>query len=285
MAARVGKAYAEGRIGAADRDIRLGNVRSAQSMAELDLMTRELDQLEAALSPLAPQDTVPGKAAAPYSTFNPKSRAGMGATVSGRRTAVIVAIVVVLALVAATGAAIIGLVAGSGGSSSSSTKAPGAADPDKPAQGPAYELSATGITSWLAAYEAKFGTSEVVELTFYEDYVIVNVPVPGKARQSGWLYRNDIGWRDFGGVRASFPGAQVVDTRELDIPALMRNVARARRTLNVEEPAQAYVIVRFIQRVDEIPSVDIHLSNKFQESGYLATTLAGKVERAFPYDR
>jgi len=34
---------------------------------------------------------------------------------------------------------------------------------------------------------------------------------------------------------------------------------------------------------EEVPSVDIHVANEFRESGYLATTLDGKVERAHPY--
>ncbi len=123
-----------------------------------------------------------------------------------------------------------------------------------------------------------------MDLTFYGDYVIVNVPVPGKARQEGWLFRNGT-WTGFGGIRATFPGSGIVDTNRLDIPALARNITRARRTLHVEEPAQAYVIIRFIPRIDQVPSVDIHVTNKFQESGYLATTLDGKIERAYPYDR
>ena len=166
---------------------------------------------------------------------------------------------------------------------------PGAADPDdpqpEPPEVPKYKLNQAGIQDFLATYRSKFGTSRVVDLTFYGDYVIVNVPVPGKARQAGWLFRNDSGWTNFGGVRATFPGSAVVDTNRLDIPALVRNVARARRTLNVEAPSQAYVIIRFIRRIDEVPSVDIHVTNQFQESGYLATTLDGKVERAYPYDR
>ena len=60
VAARIKRAAAAGRISDPDRDIRLGNVRSAQSMWELDLITRELDQLEAVVSP-APQDRPPGE--------------------------------------------------------------------------------------------------------------------------------------------------------------------------------------------------------------------------------
>ena len=45
------------------------------------------------------------------------------------------------------------------------------------------------------------------------------------------------------------------------------------------------MIIRFIPQIEQAPSVDVHVTNKFQESGYLATTLAGKVERAYPYTR
>ena len=57
-----------------------------------------------------------------------------------------------------------------------------------------------------------------MDLTFYGDYVIVNVPVPGKARQSGWLYREAGGWTGFGGVRATFPGRGGRGHGRLDVP-------------------------------------------------------------------
>jgi hypothetical protein len=43
------------------------------------------------------------------------------------------------------------------------------------------------------------------------------------------------------------------------------------------------VIVRFFSTSDEAPSVDIHVANEFNESGYLATTLDGTVEQAYPF--
>ncbi len=284
LVARVNQAHDAGRISTADRDIRLGNVRSAQSVAELDLMSRDLDQLDAAL---------------PYSTFDPAAGVGpqaVAVTAPSRRIVLGVSLVVALVLIAVA-ALVVGLRV-SGSSDDGPTASPGApADPgsDEPATdpdtdpqvdppaGPAYTLSAAGIRGFLATYRKKFGTSRVVDLTFYGDYVIVNVPVPGKARQEGWLYRKGT-WTGFGGIRATFPGTRVVDTNRLDIPALARNITRAKRTLNVEQP-QAYVIIRFIPRIDQAPSVDVHVTNQFQESGYLATTLDGKVERAYPYDR
>ena len=293
MAARITRACDEGRIGAADRDIRLGNVRSAQSMAELDLMSRDLDQLEAAFPASTTAGGVPGT---PWGTFDPKSvKRSVDVTASGspRRFAVILGVVVALVLLVGAAVAVVGYSlstsSGDGSSEAPAASAPGQPDsPDDADVGPpepGYELTASGISDFLATYRQKFGTSLVMDLTLYDDYAIVNVPVPGKARQSGWLFRNDSGWTSFGGVRATFPGSVAVDTNRLDIPALVRNIARARRTLNVESPAQAYVIIRFIPRIDEAPSVDIHVTNRFQESGYLATTLDGKVERSYPYAR
>lgn len=290
IVARINRVHDEGRISTADRDIRLGNVRSAQSMAELDLMSRDLDQLEA---------TLPPASAAAVSGFDPGStrpgarvadQAAVQVLTSARRVALPIFIVVALVLAGMAALLVFGATKQSSSSSPEvpvgTTSEEPATSPAEPADapGPAYSLSADGIRAWLATYRAKFGTSRVVDLTFYEDYVIVNVPVPGKARQSGWLYRDGT-WTGFGGVRATFPGARTLDTRRLDIAALTRNIARARRTLHVERPAQAYVILRFMAQVDRVPSVDIHVSNQFQESGYLATTLDGTVERAYPYTR
>ncbi len=84
-------------------------------------------------------------------------------------------------------------------------------------------------------------------------------------------------------MRAVFPGAQIINTKRLVVPALVRNIKRARKTLNVEGPAQAYVSCGSSPRATTRPRVDIHVANKFNESGYLATTLDGTVRRAYPY--
>ena len=306
MTARVNRAHDEGRIGAADRDIRLANVRSAQSMAELDLMRRELDQLDAVLPP-ATTATPVAHTAGDYDTFTPSRGGGDIAqvvSVSGRALAIAFAVILVIALVVGgvvyagsrdtqSGQAAPGdhssddpgdLPGDDPGQTSEEPAAPDEEEPEvvKPPAGTKYALTGPGIRGFLQTYAKKFGTTKVVDLTLYGGYAIANVPVPGRARQSGWLFR-DNEWTPFGGVRAVFPGAQPVDTRQLAIPALLRNIKRARATLNVEKPTQTYVIVRFISQADEVPSVNIHVANEFRESGYLATTLAGKVERAYPY--
>ena len=162
--------------------------------------------------------------------------------------------------------------------------APGAPEPDSGPAGAKYALTTPGIRGFLQTYRKQFGTNRVVDMTLYGDYAIVNVP-KAKSRQAGWIYRDASGFTSFGGVRATFPGARPIATNRLAVKPLVRNIARARARLNVENPSQTYVVVRFIPGADRAPNVNIYVGNKFNESGYLATTLAGRVERAFPFRR
>lgn len=310
LTARINRAAGDGRISTADRDIRLGNVKSAQSRTELDLMNRDLDLLEASLptsttTPATTPATAP--ATTPYGAFDPEGGSspfeGVSTVVTGsRRTWILTAVIVGVAVVLAGGLGVVGLIGArvSGTESDSSTPAlppaqtddagpTDAADPSlgagtTPEVPDSYALNVRGITGFLATYAKKFGTRQVVDLVLYPDYAVVDVPVAGgKGRQAGWLYRKGSGWTSFGGVRAVFPGAATVDTRRLNVGALVRNIAKARATLKVETPTQTYAIVRYVPRIDQVPSVDIHVANGFNESGYLATRLDGTIERAYPF--
>lgn len=300
LVARIKRAAEQGRISGADRDIRLGNVASAQSMAELDLMARDLAQLEATLPTASAGTSAWTGPTAPPVSEEIADRAVDMATSTARSFAGIAVLIAVLVLIGAGASAFFAFGTSDSGTSSGlqdpipiGTK-PGETDdpvddPTGPASGEpgssgaAYALTGPGIRSFLQRYRDRFHTSEVVDLTLYGDYVVVDVPVAGKARHEGWLYRNDSGFTSFGGVTANFPGARAVDTDRLAIPALLRNIARARSGLSVEDPTTTYVIVRHYTSADEVPSVDIHVSNDFHESGYLATTLDGAVARAYPY--
>lgn len=295
LVARIKRAGDEGRISLADRDIRLGNAQSATSMAELDLMTRELDQLDAALPPRS-QGPAGALEDRPWSTFEPgapssEDDAGVDvsdvatAAVPARVVGIIVSVIVAIAIVAA-GVVWVGYSSGhtdtpDGPDPRGQTgQEPGGADPGL--GGTKYALTIGGISGFLKTYRKRFGMSRAVELTLYDDYAIVGVPITGKARQEGWVLR-DGKWTTFGGVRAVFPGAQPVNTNRIDVPALVRNIGRAKASLNVEKP-KAYVVVRFIRPSDTVPRVDVHVSNEFGESGYLATTMQGEVVRSYAYD-
>ena len=105
----------------------------------------------------------------------------------------------------------------------------------------------------------------------------------GKARSTGWTYRQASGFTEFGGTRANFPGAATVDLARLDVAKMFANIARAKRTLNVEDGTPSHVNIDYRPQFDPAANVNIYLSNSFGESGYLATRLDGRVERAYPY--
>lgn len=294
LVARIRRAADQGRIGTADRDIRLGNVASAQSMAELDLMCRELDQLEAALPTGSP--AAPAPASAPTGTPVAEEIGDLAADAARTtlRSIPLVTVLVIALVLAGAGATAYFASRGPSGTTvgnglqdplpitpEESTQVPSGTEP-VPLPGSAYALTGPGIRAFLKLYRERFHTSQVVDLTMYDDYVIVDVPA-GKARHEGWLYRKDTGFTPFGQATTNFPGAQPVDTDRLAVPALVRNIARARSTLQVEHPTTTYVIVRDYASVDAAPSVDIHVANAFNESGYLATALDGTVGRSYPF--
>jgi len=293
---RIKRAVADGRITSADGDIRLGNVSSAQSVSELNLIVRDLDQLETSIAPTASTYAVPA------------SDIAAAASGSGRKVWPVMILVFALVVVGAAAAGVFFISSGDDSSGSSSTglgdpspiqesPVPGSTDPtdptdptDEPSSGetssatPAYVFSAAGIRSFLTTYQQRFGTTRAVTATFYGDYVVIQVPVAGTKRHSGWVYRSTTGFTDFGGVMTNFPGSASVDLTKLNVTALIANVSRAKRVLNVEDANQTYVTIDYRPQFDDAPNVRIYLTNKFNESGYLATTLSGTVERSYPFN-
>lgn len=292
LVARIRRAAEDGRIAPADRDIRVGNVASAQSMAELDLMGRDLDQLDA-LAPAAagaPSWTGPSPTPAVEEVTD---LAVDAARSTARSIGLVAAVIAVLALVGVGGSALV-VLHSSGGHQGGALKDPipvtpsvgvtiGGADGSTTAPaGSTYSLSVPGIRAFLDLYRTHFHTSRVVDLTLYADYAVVDVPVPGTSRHEGWIFRAN-GFTNFGGVTTNAPGLVPVDTRRISVPALVRNIARARTTLKVEHPTTTYVIVRHDATFDPVPSVAVYVANRFNETGYLATRLDGTVERAYPF--
>lgn len=295
---RIQQAVAAGRISAADGDIRLTNVSSAQSLTELSLLARDLDQLDASVAAAeraAVPVAAPAPVAAPYG-------APVASASSGRLVPLMI-LGVVVALVVAGAVALFVFSAGSDKDeigddpgASQVAETPGIPKPPTiPGNDPepgddtppvvAFERTTDGIRSMLASYKEKFGTTRTTDLTMYDNYVIARVPVPGKARDEGFMFRDGV-WESWGGgIRATSPGTEVLDLRRLDIAALLKNMAKAKRTLNVEGATISHVSMDFRSVFDDVPNVRIYASNTFGESGYLATTLQGSVVRSYPYSR
>lgn len=292
---RIARAVRDGRISEADGEIRLTNVDAAQSIGELGLIVRDLDQLDAVIPAGPPPATVVPGGAAPTDVGAVVTAAASGV----RRTLPLLVLGLAVAIIAAgaVGLVVFSSTGGSSGSVSSGelpepvpisptvgVDEPGPGDdPGSAPSGTAYRLGAAGFELFLADYRERFGTSKVVDLTFYDDYVIVRVPVPGRQRNTGWRYADGT-FDEFGPAMANFPGSAVLDTAKLDVAKLVRNIATARRTLGVEDGQVSHIALSYRPTFDDVPNVNIYVSNGFSESGYLATTLTGRVERAYPYD-
>lgn len=293
VVARIRRAADDGRISTADRDIRIANVASAQSTAELDLIARDLDQLEATISaaPEAPASPAPSPNPVLPVAEELADHTVQAAKATVRSIGVVTALI--LALVVGIGGAVVFFTSSSSSDSGSELfepePVPGDGEPvgdPSTSAGPAtrYALNAAGVRSLVDGYRATFSTTLVVSLTMYDDYAVVQVPQAGTRRHASFVFRNRDGWSDAGGVSTNFPGTRPVDVADLDVAALMRNIRRARATLNVEDPSSTYVNIDYRSQFDAAPNVNIYVSNEYHESGYLATTLDGTVERAYPFD-
>lgn len=142
-------------------------------------------------------------------------------------------------------------------------------------------MTAGDVRAFLRAYEDQFGTLETYGAGFYPDRVGVQVPVRGsRPRMERWSWTGE--WRqDTEASRVTGPDG-IVDLGTVDVRRMFANISLARTTLDVERGTLTHVLVN--RWLDEAPSVNIYIGNRFDESGYLKTTPAGDVVRAFPYD-
>ncbi len=258
-------AYVDGQIGDADRELRVGRALSAETLDELETLTRDLQR---------PVGFVPASERAA-----PRRRQGAGPAV-----ALLLAGLVVFLVLGAVGALVL-LAAGGDQDSATSEGVAVAPDPvasapaTEVAEAPAFRMTAPEVREMLRAYEREFGTVDVFEAGFYPTRVGVQVPVRGsRPRYERWTWAGS--WRqDTDASAVTGPGG-VIDLGRLDVRRLFDNIATARRTLDVERGRLTHVLVNSWSGE---PTVNIYIGNTFDETGYLKTTLAGDVVRAYPY--
>ena len=200
----------------------------------------------------------------------------------------LVGLVIFVALVVAgvTGIVALFFFASSGSEIATTTGVPPASaapevSVEEPVPAPTFEMSPSQVRGFLRAYEEQFGTLEVYEAGFYPNRVGVMVPVRGsRPRMERWSWTGE--WRqDTEASRVSGPGG-IVDLGTVDVRRMFANIDTARRTLDVERGKLTHVLVN--RWFDDQAAVNIYIGNQFNESGYLKTTPAGDVVRAFPYD-
>jgi hypothetical protein len=267
-------AYADGQIGDADRELRVGRALAAETVDELEGLTRDLQRPQGHVPPAAPtrsSSRLPSR---------PPSR-------SRRAGGVLVGLGVFVALVVAgvTGVVALAFFAVSGEPESVTSQGTEVApvpieEVTEVTKNASFRMTPPQVRQFLRAYEKKFGTLDAWEVGFYPDRVQVQVPV-SKVRKRFERWSWDGTWRQDSEASAVTGPQKFVTLGHVDVRRMFANIARARRTLDVPDGRLTHVLVN---DWGDGPSVNIYIGNTYNETGYLATTPAGVVVRAFPYD-
>ena len=270
-------AYVDGQIGDADRELRIGRALSAETLDELETLTRDL-QLPPGYVPPATPSSAPSRSWAAL----PSGSRRAGGVLAG------VVVFVVLVVAGVTGVVALAMFAGTEGSDSatSSGVAPAPFEPETPADQEVatrtFEMSPGQVRAFLAAYQEQFGTGEAYEVTFFPDRIQAQVPVRGsRPRMERWTWNGE--WRQDTTAAAVAGPDQRVDSGAIDVRRMFANIGVAKRTLNVERGRFTHAVLH--QWPAEPTALNIYIGNEFNESGYLRTTPAGDVVRAYAYDR
>jgi hypothetical protein len=262
-------AYVDGQLSEQDRELRVSRALTAQTLDELDALTRDLQDRPAVVAPRVATPT----AAAPRAAK----------LVIGGAFAVIM--IAVLLIFGAVGLAFFSV---AGGSDESPTVVTSGEDWAVPvpaevdvAEAPSFAMTAPEVRQFVRAYEREFGTLEAYDVGFYPTRVGVQVPVRGsRPRFERWTWDGE--WTQDTEAAGVTGLSEVVDLGTLDVRRLFANITTAKKSLRVDRGKLTHVV--FHRWQGEAPSVNVYIGNSFGESGYLRTTPSGDVVRAYPYD-
>ncbi|NYE37509.1 hypothetical protein F4692_002642 [Nocardioides cavernae] len=264
-------AYVDGQINDADRELRVSRALSAETLDELETLTRDLQNRP------APAPPVQVRAARPTRTRH--------------LTGVLVALGVFVALIGVGVTGVVALFATSVGPTEVDTPAVVASDgtTSLPAEeveappAPTFEMTARDVRGFVRAYERQFGTRDAWDVSFYPERVSVDVPVRGsRPRYESWSW--DGAWEMTSGPRGASPfHTALVDLGSIGPDRLMANIRLAERSLGVERGVFTHAVLWDDPTAGT--TLNIHVGNEFQENGYLRTTLSGdRVVLRIPYD-
>ena len=256
-------AYVDGQLGAVDRDLRVSRALSAETLDELQTLTRDLQP---------PPGGVP---AVPARTVRPRSSRLLG---------VLLLLGAVVAVLGIGVAALVLFASVDTGSDTSPSVAVESAQaepvPQQALAEPSFEMTPAGVRGFVRAYERQFGTREAFEVGFFPARVGVQVPVRGsRPRMERWTW--DGAWRRDTEAGAVAGPLGLVDVGAIDVRRLFANVTTARRTLEVEDGRFSHALL--IRWGGDPVELNIYVSNSFKETGYLSTTPSGRVVRSVPY--
>ena len=266
-------AYVDGQLGDEDRELRVSRALTAETLDELDALTRDLQNRPPPVV-VAPPRPVPAPAPAPASA--PARTTPWPVPPKDRTPARVIGFVV-----AAIFAFAVFSMASADPPPEELDYATVPSDWGGSASVSSYRLTAAGVRTFLRRYEAKFDTMDAYEVRFFPDRVVAHVPVSGSSpRFQQWAW--DGIWRRDGQAQPVGASTGPVDLRALDAGALLDSIDVATSGLGVSDAEVQRVVVR--EASDGQGLVGIHVRNGSTDSALLETTLQGSRVRAVPHE-
>jgi hypothetical protein len=258
-------AWADGQIIEADRDRRVAELQRAQTLAEIDVMTRGLRGAvtEAPEPPVSPAPPVSPYAAAPvaYGPPTPELSTPVTATAAKLPKALLLIPFVVILLVA------VGIV--------SAVVAVSSGDNDVSVFGDSkpkgHVLSAEGYDEVVAAVEDESGSTAVFDAVFYPEYAVVSIPADGSSQRQESFYwdGSDLSSND---SKSTASGIRF-DLTRVEGQTVIDLVDRVK--LLVEDPVSWYAIVRAPD--GDRSMIWAYATNEYGETAYLGARRDGTV--------
>ncbi|MDT9593094.1 DUF1707 domain-containing protein [Nocardioides zeae] len=143
-----------------------------------------------------------------------------------------------------------------------------------------WALDEESVGRFVAAWSER--SPYFTELGLWDDWAQVTVPVAATLpRDEQWHYRGTGPATLF---HASQPArnAPVMDLGDLDLKRLWDNVEHALADLDVEDAVLQRISVG-LDVIDELPTVDIWVTNAYEETAWLETTLSGRIVEEWPF--
>jgi hypothetical protein len=271
---QVDQALASGRIVQADHDLRVDQLRGAQTMQDVDLQVRELPPLTPApplvqqwplvnYGPGAPGATTPG---------SPATSGGNGGKGGRAIGGVIVAVILVAVIVPIAGVIIAFVSARSSfpefssvGPTDETTYAPG----QVPGKDGVNLHTVSGYQDLVDAVRSEFHATYAYEAVIYPRYAVVELPTGTNNRYQDFYWNGDeLQLQDIKGTSEE----PQVDLALLDPQQMidMLDTVRSR----TDHPDSWYVVYADF---GQGPQVSAYASNDFGENNYLVESLDGTV--------
>ena len=246
MCKTLDEALAEGQLTTAEHESRVSAAMHAKTVAELRHLVADLQSV----NPPPTQHVVASPSTTAFRIVVPS-------------VATILVLILLIALA--------GRLVGSGDDDA-------VAEPDAPAEQNKF-LSLPGLREVVAAVAAELGTTQVDDLTVYDDYAVVFIPDPQAPRMRlSYYYNGEFRAPSQAGTRSY---EDTIDIATVDLARVAGALAGAAESLNLTRIDTLYVIFR---NLDGEPEVLIHANNELGESGHTSLTPEGEFTGTYPFD-